>query len=591
LSSQDDNSNKIMKLLAVFTAVAVAQAGPRSSRLRGQVALDQDAEDEAQQMEMSPRDEEQAMQVAADDTEGMAGVTDEVQHILDASSGDREDPEDDASESADDSEARAEPVAREQAPIGEIAATDVAATGATAERGEGFSYKVPSFSKQFAEYYQSAFGVGKKAAKYPGVPPSMSETDLPMLFQPYLTSTRVEKFAVSKLLDGMITQTVMEEQPKIFDHMKYNAARVARLAAAEASKKAAKDAISQGYTTTSRLLVNEARRACHSLSNLPQFPGLCGRRAEAMFAKLRDGALNRWSHAVQSKALKAATSRATHDAVRAVVGLDSARLPPLAYSTAQKVFNSEWARFQKLYEIQAQKDLAELVKKKSDWWYAAQKKILNNVHKAVRTALWTQPVLEAEQKSTQAATIAATRISNAVATQHLGPRFIRAAQVVLPSAIRESDGIAMKSWNVDSHLNPDSPLVSPDLLNPVVPKNFTNATNPFTSGKIFSLNNEKAGFNLPPLPTTTLAPPKWRGDKLVNDAKLFSDADGVQLVADPTMENGDGATEQDQQDADLTIPQDIGDEPQEPPQAPQQEQQEDGPDQVAEEALSMASGQ
>mmetsp|Transcript_25437 Transcript_25437/g.61518 ORF Transcript_25437/g.61518 Transcript_25437/m.61518 type:complete len:586 (-) Transcript_25437:46-1803(-) len=583
-----------MKLLAVFTAVAVAQAGPRSSRLRGQVALDQEAEDEAQQVERSPRDEEQAMQVAEDDTEGMEGVTDEVQHILDASSGESEDPDERADEVANDVDAP-EPVAAEQAPIGEVAATDMADAEGSAERGEGFSYKVPSFSKQFAEYYQSAFGVGKKAAKYPGVPPSMSESDLPKLFQPYLTSTRVEKFAVSKLLDGMITQTVMEEQPKIADHMKYNAARVARLAAAEASKKAAKDAISQGYTTTSRLLVNEARRACHSLSNLPQFPGLCGRRAEAMFAKLREGALNRWSHAVQSKALKAATSRATHDAVRAVVGLDAARLPPLAYSTAQKVFNSEWTRFQKLYEIQAQKDLAELVKKKSDWWYAAQKKILNNVHKAVRTALWTQPVLEAEQKSTQAATIAATRISNAVATQHLGPRFIRAAQVVLPSAIRESDGIAMKSWNVDSHLNPDSPLVSPDLLNPVVPKNFTNATNPFTSGKIFSLNNDKAGFKLPPLPTTTVAPPKWRGDKLVNGAKLFSDADGVQLVADPAMDSGDTAApaEEDQQggeqSGDLTIPQDITDEPQEPPQPPQQEQQEDGPDQAAEQALSMAT--
>mmetsp|Transcript_53426 Transcript_53426/g.117291 ORF Transcript_53426/g.117291 Transcript_53426/m.117291 type:complete len:418 (+) Transcript_53426:103-1356(+) len=297
-------------------------------------------------------------------------------------------------------------------------------------------------TQQFTGYYNDAFGLQAQPQGAATLAVHLAPKLVPML-----RASAAEKQAAYSLTDGVVTQVLVAEQDKVGQAMRRKASKVAVDAAVKAASRAAGTAIAQGYTVTKRMLVNEARRSCRKMSKLPAFPALCGRRAELLFTKLRNGSLNKWSRAVQAKALKAAVRRATHEAARSIAGLEAARCPPAAFAAANRTFETEWRRYEALYQQEAEKEVKALEAKRSAYWFKANQEILENVAKAVKTAVWTAPIVEAEQKATLAAETTADRVAQAVAQHHLGPRFVKAAETILPRAMAAADKETMDHWN------------------------------------------------------------------------------------------------------------------------------------------------
>mmetsp|Transcript_21339 Transcript_21339/g.54499 ORF Transcript_21339/g.54499 Transcript_21339/m.54499 type:complete len:869 (-) Transcript_21339:69-2675(-) len=324
---------------------------------------------------------------------------------------------------------------------------------------EGLNAKATDFSSKFAAYYNKVVDTGESPDPL-AVPADKSKSMVPLL-----EATTPEKVDARKRIDAVVSQMLAVEQPRVAASMRLAAAKAAATAGKAAASKAASNSISQGYLVTKKLLSDAAYRSCAKLSRLPHFPPLCAKQAVAMFAGLRKGTLTRWSNAVVARATKAASLRAAHEAVRAVAGLEAQRCPRAAREAAGQAFEAEWKKHEAIYKAQAQNDVAAIVAKRKAFWQNAQAQILKKVEAAAKAAAWSSPAVEADQKATRAAIAAANRVADAVATQHLGPRFVRAAEIVLPRAIRESDTITMSNWNPDWEVNPNAPYIPPTVMN------------------------------------------------------------------------------------------------------------------------------
>jgi len=104
------------------------------------------------------------------------------------------------------------------------------------------------------------------------------------------------------------------------------------------------------------------------------------------------------------------------------------------------------------------------MQQKRDWWLNASRVILHNVDTAVRAAMWNTtsgPIHEAEIRAAKAGFKGAFRVAKTLSAQHLGPVFTHAGEMVLQSAVRSADKIAMGTENWTPEWKDD-----PELKNP-----------------------------------------------------------------------------------------------------------------------------
>jgi len=284
------------------------------------------------------------------------------------------------------------------------------------------------------------------------------------IFQQYLNYNQRQKYAISRELGYVVRRTLEEEQPKIVDHMHYDAARVARKAAKKAARVATQRAASAGFKVTSRRIANEARAVCAKLSTNKKFINLCATQARKRLAAYQKTAVPRWVYYAEKRAAMAAEKKAAAEAVGQVGPFAARRLPGLAYATARRTFAQEFRRSQDQYKRIAERDLETLMQQKRDWWLNASRVILHNVDAAVRAAMWNTtkgPIQEAEMRAAKAGFKGALRVAKAVSAQHLGPVFTHAGEMVLQSAVRSADKIAMGNDNWTPEWKDDPELKHP----------------------------------------------------------------------------------------------------------------------------------